>query len=161
MGTACGNGCQTKNRTAIFFLTGARGGGKVASAFCPKVAVLENARRSQRRAFCFSGLFTVPSQRPDALPSGKAWPQVTICSRASVEACAAVRARFGVPSLRVLRLDIAHRASGLHVATVVGSCTIACKKPRCFTVQWSGMQTEPPPVHATWRIQHGQRQHVE
>ena len=89
---------------------------------------------------CEVPLISHPSQRPDALPSGKAWPQVTICTRASVEACAAVRARFGVPSLRGHLLDIAHRAFGLHVATVVGSCTIACKKPRCFTVQWSGLR---------------------
>ena len=50
----CKEPCQTKNRTAIFFLTGARGGGKVASAIPPKTAALENARRSQRRAFCVS-----------------------------------------------------------------------------------------------------------
>ena len=52
---------SNKNRTAIFFLTGARGGAEWPMTASNRlgivlvaVLVLLNARRSYRRAFCFS-----------------------------------------------------------------------------------------------------------
>ena len=94
---------SNKNRTAIFFLTGARGGGRIATVIPPKTAALENARRSQRRAFCFSGagtckgglqvglkqtrLFSAETVRtkPDPLPLG-VWI-VMACALPSVSPC--------------------------------------------------------------------------
>ena len=58
---SCKETCQTKNRTAIFVLTGARGGAEWPMTASNRlgivlvaVPVLPNARRSYRRAFCGS-----------------------------------------------------------------------------------------------------------